>query len=103
MDGPREAYLRILKKHPLSEAFTSQDWETYSRQKCAPPRGFYGLAMFTNDTRQPEICRKRRGSLARLATLASVASVATLASVSRDETIKRVRIRVADLFEHPLS
>ena len=55
MDGPREASLRILKKHPFSEAFTSEDWETCSRQKCAPPRGFYELAMFINTTRQPDV------------------------------------------------
>jgi hypothetical protein len=42
-------------KTPLSEAFTSQDWETYSRQKCAPLRGVYELAVFINTTRHPEV------------------------------------------------
>jgi hypothetical protein len=40
-----------FEKTRLSEAFSSQDGETYQRRKCAPLRGIYGLAMFINDTR----------------------------------------------------
>jgi hypothetical protein len=92
-----------FEKTRLSEAFTSQDGETCQRRKCAPLRGCYGLAVFINDTRRPEVLPEMWVSLARLSTLASVATLATLASVSRDETIKRPRVRVAALFERPFS